>query len=140
MLDVLTEFVELVADGAPLLVGHSYGAQLVRGLLQHHPDRYRGALMLSPGGTEAPEESGRVPAPAALRHPQQVDHGADAAFSVLSGWSEGSTETRSGRRVRAPSTGSTPSGTGRWGDHGIGRRPGKIVPAEGSRRSALTYL
>jgi pimeloyl-ACP methyl ester carboxylesterase len=56
MLDVVTEFVELVVDEAPLLVGHSYGAQLVRGLLQHHPDRYQGALLLSPGGPAEPEE------------------------------------------------------------------------------------
>lgn len=56
MLDFVAEFTELMTDEAPLLVGHSYGAQLVLGLLQRCPHRYTGALLLSPGGPAAEEE------------------------------------------------------------------------------------
>jgi|tagenome__1003787_1003787.scaffolds.fasta_scaffold20928791_1 pimeloyl-ACP methyl ester carboxylesterase len=55
MLDFVAEFTELMTDEAPLLVGHSYGAQLVQGLLQRCPHRCTGALLLSPGWTEAAE-------------------------------------------------------------------------------------
>ena len=56
MLDFVAEFIELMTDDAPLLVGHSYGAQLAQGLLQRRPHRYTGALLLSPGRTNAAEE------------------------------------------------------------------------------------
>jgi pimeloyl-ACP methyl ester carboxylesterase len=57
VLDLVAELIELTTDGeAPLLVGHSYGARLVRGLLQRSPDRYAAALLLSPGETETAAE------------------------------------------------------------------------------------
>src|SRR3954452_20933506 len=55
MLDFVAELTELMTDEGPLLVGHSYGAQLVQGLLQRCPHRCTGALLLSPGWTEAAE-------------------------------------------------------------------------------------
>lgn len=51
MLDFVAEFVEFVVDQPALLVGHSYGAALVRGLLHRNPHLFAGALLLSPGGT-----------------------------------------------------------------------------------------
>ncbi len=56
MLDFVAEFIARVAEERPLLVGHSYGAQLVQGLLQRDPDGYSAALLLSPGRTGAAEE------------------------------------------------------------------------------------
>jgi pimeloyl-ACP methyl ester carboxylesterase len=50
MLDFVAEFVAIVAGERSVLVGHSYGAQLVRGLLQRDSQQYAAALLLSPGG------------------------------------------------------------------------------------------
>ena len=55
VLDFVAEFIRTVAGGRCALVGHSYGAQLVRGLLQRDGGAYLAALLLSPGGMQVSE-------------------------------------------------------------------------------------
>jgi pimeloyl-ACP methyl ester carboxylesterase len=57
MLDFVDEFIGTVAGEGCALVGHSYGAQLVRGLLQRDTREYAAAMLLSPGGMQVSEES-----------------------------------------------------------------------------------
>ena len=56
MLDFAAEFIGAVADEPVVLAGHSYGAQLVEGLLQSDPHRYAAALLLSMGARGQPME------------------------------------------------------------------------------------
>ena len=60
MLDFVAEFIESGTDEMPLLVGHSYGARLVQGLLQRDPHRYSAALLLSPGRMKPGERTAPV--------------------------------------------------------------------------------
>ena len=60
MLEFIAEFIERVAGERAALVGHSYGAQLVRGLLQGGTGQYVAALLLSPGEW-ACRSSGQTP-------------------------------------------------------------------------------
>jgi pimeloyl-ACP methyl ester carboxylesterase len=55
---LLAEFIEHLAMGPALVVGHSYGAYLARGLAAHRPDLVRGLALVCPiaeGARDAPE-------------------------------------------------------------------------------------
>ncbi len=56
MLELVAEFIRTVAGGRCVFAGHSYGAQLVRGLLQRDGSAYLAALLLSPGSMQVSEE------------------------------------------------------------------------------------
>jgi pimeloyl-ACP methyl ester carboxylesterase len=60
MLETVSGFIDVVVgDQRIVLVGHSYGAELARGLMAGDNHRIGAALLLSPGGSEdAPEEAG----------------------------------------------------------------------------------
>jgi pimeloyl-ACP methyl ester carboxylesterase len=54
---LLGAFIDRVAGGSALVLGHSYGAYLARGLAAHRPDVVRGLALLCP----LSERSGAVP-------------------------------------------------------------------------------
>jgi pimeloyl-ACP methyl ester carboxylesterase len=60
---VLDGFVAQLADGPVLLLGHSYGGYLARGLATRRPDLVRGLALVCP----AAERTGDVPAPQVVR-------------------------------------------------------------------------
>ncbi|GAB4083092.1 alpha/beta hydrolase [Modestobacter muralis] len=60
---VLAAFVEQVAGEPVLLLGHSYGGYLARGLTAQRPDLVRGLALVCP----AAERTGDVPAPVVVR-------------------------------------------------------------------------
>jgi len=53
----LVDFLDRVADGPVLMLGHSYGAYLARGVAARRPDAVRGLALLCPGA----EKTGNVP-------------------------------------------------------------------------------
>lgn len=65
----LVAFVEQVARGAALLVGHSYGAYLARGVAARRPDLVAGLALVCPLG----EHTEGVPEHAAVRHDADAD-------------------------------------------------------------------
>ena len=60
---LLGEFVAEVADGPVLLLGHSYGGYLARGLTALRPELVRGLALVCP----AAQSTGDVPAPQVVR-------------------------------------------------------------------------
>jgi pimeloyl-ACP methyl ester carboxylesterase len=54
---LLVDFIDRVADGPALLLGHSYGAYLARGVAARRPQRTLGLALLCPVG----ERSGELP-------------------------------------------------------------------------------
>lgn len=72
VVDRLIGFVEEVAAGPALLLGHSYGAYLARGVATRRPDLVRGLALLCPVGAG----SGDVPA-------HEVVHAEPAAYDEL---------------------------------------------------------
>ena len=60
---VLGEFIARVADGPVLLLGHSYGGYLARGLTARRPELVRGLALVCP----AADSTGDVPAPQVVR-------------------------------------------------------------------------
>ena len=71
VLDLVTEFVAIVAGERSVLAGHSYGAQLGRGLLHRDSQQYAAALLLSPGGMS--DSSERVGPVVLVEEPGFVD-------------------------------------------------------------------
>lgn len=69
---VLAEFVERAAPGPALVLGHSYGAYLARGLAARRPDLVHGLALVCP----VDEQVGQLPAPEVVRQE-------DAAYGEL---------------------------------------------------------
>jgi pimeloyl-ACP methyl ester carboxylesterase len=67
MLDFVADFIRTVAGGRCVLVGHPYGAQLVRGLLQRDGGAYLAALPLSPGRQASASSLARLEWPSTTR-------------------------------------------------------------------------
>jgi len=63
VVDLLIEFIEHVAGGPALLVGHSYGGYLARGVAARQPDAVLGLALICPIG----ETTRDVPAQVAVR-------------------------------------------------------------------------
>lgn len=72
---LLGRFVEKVADGPVLLLGHSYGAYLARGVAAQRPDLVRGLALLCP----VAERSHNVPAHHVVRQEPAAYDELDAA-------------------------------------------------------------
>ena len=60
---LLGDFIDRLVDGPVLLLGHSYGAYVARGLAARRPDRVLGLALLCPVG----ERSRNVPEPTVVR-------------------------------------------------------------------------
>ena len=52
VVDVLVQFLDQVAGGPTVLLGHSYGAYLARGVAARHPDLVRGLALVCPIGAQ----------------------------------------------------------------------------------------
>jgi pimeloyl-ACP methyl ester carboxylesterase len=65
---VLGELLERVAGGPVLLLGHSYGGYLARGLVARRPDLVRGLALVCP----AAERTGGVPDPQVVRQDEDA--------------------------------------------------------------------
>ncbi|OAV62506.1 alpha/beta fold hydrolase [Enteractinococcus helveticum] len=66
---VLCDFIERVADGSVLLLGHSYGAYLARGVAARRPDIIDGLALICPLGQHATE----VPEPTVVWQDDDAD-------------------------------------------------------------------
>ena len=60
---LLGDFIDRLVDGPVLLLGHSYGAYVARGVAARRPDRVLGLALVCPVGTG----SGNVPEPTVVR-------------------------------------------------------------------------
>lgn len=60
---LIADFIREAAGGPALLLGHSYGAYVARGIAARHPELVRGLALLCPIG----EQTGEVPPPSVVR-------------------------------------------------------------------------
>ena len=79
---LLGDFIDRVADGPVLLLGHSYGAYLARGLAVRRPDLVRGLALVCP----VAERSGDVPSHEVVR--QHADAYDDLDPALRAGFDE----------------------------------------------------